>query len=81
MKHEIIFVILAEISRLLLGVAITSINAITLYIVLTKNMPEVNKDLVIAIVSATGMAQGTVLQYYFGSSAGSAAKDRIKQNN
>ncbi len=75
-RTELAFTILAELVRFLLGLAITIINAAVLYVVLTKTMPEVNKDLVIAIVNGTGILQGTVLQYYFGSSAGSAAKDR-----
>lgn len=75
-RTELVFTILAEGVRFLLGLAITGINAAVLWIVLNKTMPEVNKDLIIAIVNGTGILQGTVLQYYFGSSAGSAAKDR-----
>jgi hypothetical protein len=75
-RTELVFTVLAEAVRFLLGLAITGINAAVLWIVLNKTMPEVNKDLIIAIVNGTGILQGTVLQYYFGSSAGSAAKDR-----
>ncbi len=75
-RTELVFTILAEAVRFLLGLVITLVNAAVLWIVLNKTMPEVNKDLIIAIVNGTGILQGTVLQYYFGSSAGSAAKDR-----
>lgn len=75
-RTDLVFTVLAEAIRFLLGLAITGINAAVLWIVLNKTMPEVNKDLIIAIVNGTGILQGTVLQYYFGSSAGSAAKDR-----
>lgn len=78
-RSDLVFTILAELVRFLLGVTITAVNAAVLYIVLSKVMPEVNKDLVIAIVNGAGISQGMVLQYYFGSSAGSAAKDRKSQ--
>jgi len=68
--------ILAELVKLVLAVAIVCINAGVLYLVLTKTLPAENKDLIIAIVNGTGMAQGLALGYYFGSSAGSAAKDK-----
>lgn len=76
MKLDLVLVVIAEIVRFLLGAAITVINAYVLYAVLRTNIPEAGKDLIIGVVSAAGTAQGIVLQYYFGSSAGSAAKDR-----
>lgn len=77
-RAEVVFAILSELVRFLLGLAITCVNAAVLYVVLTKTTAEANKDLVIAIVNASGVLQGLVLSYYFGSSAGSAAKDRAK---
>ncbi len=75
----VISTIMTEVAKLAFGIVIVIVNSYVLYLVLTKTMPEVNKDLVIAIVNGSGMAQGAVLQYYFGSSAGSAAKDRKSQ--
>lgn len=69
-------VIASETIKFLLGMAITSINAFVLYTILSKGFPDASKDLIIGVVSASGTAQGIVLQYYFGSSSGSAAKDR-----
>ncbi len=77
-RAEVVFAVLSEVVRFLLGLAITCVNATVLWIVLTKTTTEINKDLVIAIVNGSGVLQGLVLSYYFGSSAGSAAKDRAK---
>jgi hypothetical protein len=73
---ELLLIVAAEVARFLLAVAITLVNAYVLYSVLRTTIPEASKDLIIGVVSAAGTAQGIVLQYYFGSSAGSAAKDR-----
>lgn len=73
---DIVLAVLADVAKLALGFAITVVNAYVLWTVLEKGAPEASKDLIIGVVSAAGTAQGIVLQYYFGSSAGSAAKDR-----
>ena len=43
-------------------------------VLLLQNIPADRKDMVLMVVNATGTLQGMVLQYYFGSSAGSADK-------
>lgn len=73
---DLVFAVVDGLAKLLLAFTITAINAAVLYTVLRTGFPEASKDVVIGIVSAAGTAQGIVLQYYFGSSAGSAAKDR-----
>jgi len=75
-KIEAALAFAAETAKFLFGIAVTFVNACVMYLVLTGKFGETNKDLVIAIVSGANIAQGMVLQYYFGSSAGSAAKDR-----
>jgi len=77
-RAEVVFAVVSELVRFAFGLAIIGVNAYVLYLILTRTMPEVNKDLVIAIANGTGIAQGLVLGFYFGSSAGSAAKDRAK---
>lgn len=75
-RAEFVFALFSELVRLLFGLAVTLVNAGVLYYVLTKVTGETNKDMVIAIVNGSGVLQGLVMSYYFGSSAGSAAKDR-----
>ena len=77
-KIEAALLVLSEVVRFAFGLAVIAVNACVLYLILTRTMPEVNKDLVIAIANGAGIAQGLVLGFYFGSSAGSAAKDRAK---
>ncbi len=75
-RGELVLLVADQVARFLLAFAITAINAAVLYTVLRTNVPDASKDIVIGVVSAAGTAQGMVLQYFFGSSAGSAAKDR-----
>lgn len=75
-KLEAVLVFAAETAKFCFGLAVTCVNAYVLHLVLTGSFPDTSKDLVIAIVNGTGIAQGVALQYYFGSSSGSAAKDR-----
>jgi F0F1-type ATP synthase membrane subunit c/vacuolar-type H+-ATPase subunit K len=39
-------------------------------------LPDSAKDLQLLLVNGAGLLAGVAVQYYFGSSAGSAAKDR-----
>jgi uncharacterized membrane protein len=53
-----------------------------LYLLVTKTVPDVNKDLLNLVVGALIGSFATVVGYFYGSSAGSAAKNDIiaKQN-
>ena len=75
-RMEAALTLISELVRFLFALAVTCVNAYVLHLALTSAFPETNKDLVIAIVNGAGIAQGIALQFYFGSSAGSAAKDR-----
>lgn len=78
--RDAVIVMAAEAARFLLAIAITLQNSAILYWVLTHAVPEVSKELTIMIVNGSGTLQGIALTYYFGSSAGSAQKDRAMAN-
>jgi hypothetical protein len=71
----------AEVSRLLLALVLITQNAGILWWCLSHSMPDLSKELQLMIVNGAGLLAGVVVNYYFGSSAGSAAKDRALQQN
>lgn len=74
--HEKLPALAAELARFLLAIVVTLQNTAILYWILTHQVPEMSKELTLLIVNGSGTLQGIVLTYYFGSSAGSALKDR-----
>ena len=50
---------------------------VLLYLLVSKTVPDVNKDLLNLIVGALIGSFSTIVGYFFGSSAGSAKKDEI----
>lgn len=73
--------VVAELTRFLLAMVLLSINGGVLYWVLVHGVTDASKELGYAIVNGTGTITGLVISYYFGSSAGSAAKDRVIADN
>jgi hypothetical protein len=70
----------AEVSRLLLALVIIAQNAGILWWSLSHAIPGLSTELQLMIVNGSGLLAGVVVSYYFGSSAGSAAKDRAIQD-
>lgn len=73
---DVIANIIAELTRFVFAMALMGLNAGVLYWVLVRGTPDASKELTMMIVNMTGTAAGFAISYYFGSSAGSAAKDR-----
>jgi hypothetical protein len=59
----------------ILGALIVTGFFILLYLLISKNIPEPNKDLLNLVVGALIGSFATVVGYFFGSSSGSAKKD------
>ena len=62
-------------ARFCMALFLVGQNAAVLWLVLTHKVTA-DKDMIIAIVNGAGILAGTGVQYYLGSSASSAAKDR-----
>lgn len=65
----------SEINRFVIGMTILGAQIFVWYVVLVKGV-SASTELTMAIVTTAGTFSGLVLGYHFGSSAGSAAKDR-----
>jgi hypothetical protein len=61
----------------ILGTSIGVILAIMLYLLFTTTIPADNMNILLLIIGALISSFTTVVQYYFGSSKGSADKDKI----
>jgi hypothetical protein len=61
----------------ILGTSIGVILAIMLYLLFTTTIPTDNMNILLLIIGALISSFTTVVQYYFGSSKGSADKDKI----
>jgi hypothetical protein len=66
-----------DIFQYALGTIIVVCFFILLYLLLKKEVPEVNSGLLNLIIGALLGSFSTVVQYYYGSSKGSADKDEI----
>ena len=53
---------------------------VLLYLLVSRTVPDVNKDLLNLIVGALIGSFSTIVGYFFGSSAGSAKKDETISN-
>lgn len=71
-----------DIFQYALGALIVTGFFVLLYLLVSKTVPDENKDLLNLIVGALIGSFSTIVGYFFGSSAGSAKKDEIiaKQN-
>lgn len=67
--------IMAEFNRFIISLVVLFANGGVWYIVLVSGVTT-STELVMAIVTTASTFSGLVLGYHFGSSAGSAAKDR-----
>jgi uncharacterized protein YacL len=61
----------------ILGTAIGVILVVMLYLLFTVTIPQDNMNILLLIIGALISSFTTVVQYYFGSSKGSADKDKI----
>ena len=68
---------LKDIFQYVLGILIVLCFFILLYYLVKKEVPEVNSNLLNLIVGALLGSFSTVVQYYYGSSKGSAEKDQL----
>jgi len=66
-----------DIFQYALGALIVIGFFVLLYLLVSKTVPDVNKDLLNLIVGALIGSFSTIVGYFFGSSAGSARKDEI----
>jgi len=64
----------------ILGTSIGVILAVMLYLLFTTTIPADNINILLLIIGALISSFTTVVQYYFGSSKGSADKDKILRN-
>jgi uncharacterized protein YacL len=64
----------------ILGTAIGVILMIVLALLFTIDIPQNNMNVLLLIIGALISSFTTVVQYYFGSSKGSADKDKILRN-
>jgi len=64
----------------ILGTAIGVILVIMLALLFTIDIPQNNMNVLLLIIGALISSFTTVVQYYFGSSKGSADKDKIMRN-
>ena len=64
----------------ILGTAIGVILVIMLALLFTIDIPQNNINVLLLIIGALISSFTTVVQYYFGSSKGSADKDKIMRN-
>jgi len=64
----------------ILGTAIGVILVVMLYLLFTVTIPQDNMNILLLIIGALISSFTTVVQYYFGSSKGSADKDKILRN-
>jgi uncharacterized protein YacL len=64
----------------ILGTAIGVILMIVLALLFTIDIPQNNMNVLLLIIGALISSFTTVVQYYFGSSKGSADKDKIMRN-
>jgi uncharacterized protein YacL len=64
----------------ILGTAIGVILVVMLYLLFTVTIPQDNMNILLLIIGALISSFTTVVQYYFGSSKGSADKDKIIRN-
>jgi drug/metabolite transporter (DMT)-like permease len=64
-----------------LGALITICFFIVLAFLIFKPMPEENKDVLYLVIGALIGFEGAIVTYFYGSSAGSAAKTEIMANN
>jgi len=64
----------------ILGTSIGVILAVMLYLLFTITIPADNMNILLLIIGALISSFTTVVQYYFGSSKGSADKDKILRN-
>jgi hypothetical protein len=76
-RAEVIFAAVSEFGRFIFGMSVLAMNGAVWWWVLT-NSTSTSTELTMAIVTTASTFTGVVLGYYFGSSAGSAAKDRTK---
>jgi hypothetical protein len=75
-RHERWRDVMTAIAMFSIGMVATLQNTgVMAAVLLLQNIPTDRKDMVLMVVNATGTLQGMVLQYYFGSSAGSADKN------
>lgn len=65
----------------ILGTAIGVILVIMLTLLFMIDIPENNMNILLLIIGALISSFTTVVQYYFGSSKGSADKDKILRGN
>lgn len=72
--------VLAEVNRLILSLIVLGMNIGVWYLVLAGKITT-STELTMAIVTSAGTFTGLVLGFHFGSSAGSAAKDRERIAN
>lgn len=68
--------IFGEVARLCMAIVLIGQNAALMFWLVQHPMPEASKDLTLLLVNGSGLLAGTAVNYYLGSSAGSAAKDR-----
>ena len=64
----------------ILGTEIDVILVVMLYLLFTVTIPQDNMNILLLIIGALISSFTTVVQYYFGSSKGSADKDKIIRN-
>lgn len=69
-----------DIYQYILGGAIGILLCVLLYLLFTVNIPQANMNILLLIIGTLISSFTTVVQYYFGSSKGSADKDKIMRN-
>lgn len=69
-----------DVYQYVLGAAIGVMLCILLYLLFTVDIPQANMNILLLIIGALISSFTTVVQYYFGSSKGSADKEKILRN-
>jgi uncharacterized protein YacL len=61
----------------ILGAMIGIVLCVLIFLLFTKEIPQANMNILLLIIGSLISAFTTVVQYHFGSSKGSADKDKI----
>jgi hypothetical protein len=71
---------LRDYAKYILGALVTICFFLVLAILIFKAMPQENKDVLYLAIGALISYMGAIVNYYYGSSAGSAKKDETISN-